>query len=161
MDARVIPIESWVDCLRQSSEEIASNHLRFDADPRAKALPASTEGKCPGAYIAIHGDGTSIHLGITSSPEGCRAIARGLLGAHRSTELSDPEVVDGLSEVLNIVAGTVKSKMISQDPTLQLGLPMFMVGEIQTPEGTEKASTVARLGPVECELMVFRRPRAA
>jgi CheY-specific phosphatase CheX len=149
-----------MDCLQQSSVEIANQTLRFDRDAVDRATPKG-EGKGPAAYIALLGEQTSVHLGIATSPDGCRAIARGLLGVRRTTELSDSEVMDGVNEVLNIVAGKVKSKMTAHDPTLRLGLPMFVLGEIRVTDGMEKASAMTRLGPVECELMVFRRKRAA
>lgn len=155
-----VPLQTWMDCLRQSSVEIASQTLRFDGDAPTKPTPKG-EGKGPAAYIAMLGDQISVHLGIATSPDGCRAIARGLLGVRRSTELSDSEVMDGLNEVLNIVAGKVKSKMVAHDPSLRLGLPMFVLGEIRVTDGMEKASAMAQLGPVECELLVFRQKRAA
>ena len=49
----------------------------------------------------------------------------------------------------------------TDEAILRLGLPMFVLGEIRVTDGMEKASALARLGPVECELMVFRRKRAA
>jgi len=160
VNAPEVSIQSWVECLKQSSEEIVPQTLRFDPSYRTGEVER-VEGKCPGAYIALMGDRTSLHLGIAASPDGCRTIARGLLGAHRTTDVSDREVMDAVNEVLNIVAGKVKSKMILSDPTLQLGLPMFLREEIQVTEGMEKASARTCLGPVECELMVFRRALAA
>lgn len=153
-------MESWVASFQQASAEIASQTLRFDPTTGPKDV-ARMEGRCPGAYIALLGDRTSVHLGISASPDGCRAIARGLLGAHRSSEIDDRDVTDAMSEVLNIVAGKVKSLMIQHDPSLKLGLPMFVTGEIRLTDGMEKGSAVTRMGPVECELTVYRRALAA
>src|SRR5262245_31142156 len=104
-------MESWVACFQRASEEIASQTLRFDPSAGPRDV-ARIQGKCPGAYIALLGSQTSVHLGISASPDGCRTIARGLLGAHPSSEIDDREVMDAMSEVLNIVAGKVKSLMI-------------------------------------------------
>ena len=156
---KVIPIQEWLDCFRQATQELASGTLRFDASPAASARNDS-DGR-PGAYIALLGKSDSMHLGLSASPEACRAIARGLLGMRREAELSDQDVMDGVSEVINILAGKVKSKMIVRDESLRLGLPMFIVGQIRATENMEQASADVRMGPVDCKLTVYRNRRAA
>jgi len=135
----VIPIEEWLSTFRAASDELAKHSLRFDA----QALPAG-----------------AVHLGLSASPARCRALARALLGMHHTEPLSDRDVVDGLSEVMNILAGKVKASMAGRDGQLHLGLPMFVANPIRS-SGAETASAPVRLGPVECTLRVYRRQRAA
>ena len=78
----------------------------------------------PAAYVAILGDRCSMHLGIASSMEGCRALVRALLGVRQRDPITDTEVVDGMSEILNIAAGKVKSRMVVRDGSLKLGLDL-------------------------------------
>ena len=79
---------------------------------------------------------------------------------HHTEPLSERDVVDGLSEVMNILAGKVKASMAGRDGQLHLGLPMFVANPIRS-SGAETASAPIQLGPVECTLRVYRRQRAA
>jgi len=76
------------------------------------------------------------------------------------TEMSDKDVMDACAEVVNILAGQVKAQMPT-DGTLRLGLPMFVVGQIQVTGEMEAATLDAKVGPVDCQLHVYRRRRAA
>jgi hypothetical protein len=160
MAAKVIKIQEWLDCFKEATDELAKSSLRFDATQQREA-PVKGEQANPGTYIAILTDSNSMHLGITSTPQGVRMLARGLLGLRQDQELSDQEAVDSVSEVMYIVAGKVKSKMGSRDGTLQLGLPMFVQTPIQVNEQMERASVDVTIGPVACQLLVFRNRRAA
>ena len=153
----VIPIEEWLSTLRAASDELAKHSLRFDA----QAVPAAEEPGEPGAYIAVHSANNAVHLGLSATPGRCRALARALLGMHSTQSLSESDVVDGLSEVMNILAGKVKASMAGRDGQLHLGLPMFVANPIRSSGDSESASLPVRLGPVECTLRVYRRQRAA
>ncbi len=85
-----------------------------------------------------NGDGgevlTSL-VGITGSVHGVvvlrfpKVTAGQLAGRMLGTELdhSSPEVIDAISELVNMVAGAAKAKL-SCDPPLQLGLPTVVQG---------------------------------
>ena len=156
--SNVIPIEEWLTTLRDASNELAKHSLRFDPQPP----PAATEepGE-PGAYIAVLSPHNAVHLGLSASPARCRALARALLGLRHSEPLTEHDVVDGLSEVMNILAGKVKASMAGRDGQLHLGLPMFVANPIRSGGDSESTSADARLGPVACTLRVYRRQRAA
>ena len=151
--AATIDSNEWLACFADAARNFAAASLRFEDG----VAPESTlGGSRPAAYITILGESTSVHLGIAASEEGCRTLARAFLGMRRKEEISESDVVDGLSEILNIVAGKVKSKLSGRDRTLRLGLPMFVVGQIQHRENMERASADVMLGPVPCQLLVFR-----
>lgn len=154
----VIPIAEWLDTLRAASDELAKHSLRFD--PQGVAAAADEPGE-PGAYIAVLSPHNAVHLGLSATPARCRALARALLGMHHTEPLSERDVVDGLSEVMNILAGKVKASMAGRDGQLHLGLPMFVANPIRSSGDSESAAVPVRLGPVECTLRVYRRQRAA
>jgi len=154
----VIPIEEWLDTLRAASDELAKHSLRFDVQGQPAAADEPGE---PGAYIAVLSPHNAVHLGLSATPARCRALARALLGMRHTEPLSERDVVDGLSEVMNILAGKVKASMAGRDGQLHLGLPMFVANPIRSSGGSETASAPVRLGPVECTLRVYRRQRAA
>ena len=115
----------------------------------------------PGAYIAILGDEVALHLGLSATPRGMQVLARGLLGLRDSGPLGERDTVDAVSELMNIIAGKVKSKLNDRDGTLRLGLPLYVQGQIQVTDHMEKVTLEQRVGPVTCELLVFRNPRAS
>ena len=152
-----VTIDEWLESLQESAKEFASRSLRFDGGMAPE--PATTAGLRPGAYIALLGESCSMHLGISTTPEGCRTLARAFLGMRQKQEISERDVVDGMSEVLNILAGKVKSRLSARDASLRLGIPVFIHGPIRTAEGTETASAEVSLGPVACRLLVYRSAR--
>jgi len=155
MAAKIIPIEDWLTSFKDAAGEVARGSLRLGTD----AVKRDPNGAQPGAYISLLSDQHSVHLGLSTSPDGCRAIARGLLGLRPDQPIEDQDVADGVREVMNIVAGKVKSKMTAAG-ALQLGLPMFLAGAAH-PADSETASTDLQLGTIECRLVVYRTKRAA
>jgi len=183
MSSEPIPIEEWLVSLRQAADDLLKTSLRFEkhvseegpergrkkgasarATPAAKKKAESTPALSPdqhGAYIAVLGEANAMHLGLSTSPDGCRALARGLLGMRTNEELSEKDAVDGFSEVMNIIAGRVKSNMSDRDHSLRLGMPIFMQQPVQVREGLERVQADVMIGPVPCTLMVFRMKQAA
>ncbi len=170
MSTTPISMQEWLTYFRQATQEVASTALKFDAPakpekgakpaPRGKQAAAASDGAPrPGAYIAILSEGSSVHLGITATAEGCRAMARSLLGLHPTHDVSDQETGDAVSELMNIIAGKVKSRISERDQTLRLGLPMFVQGRIQETGSMERQAADIELGPVSCQLLVYRNKR--
>lgn len=160
MSTTTIDLHEWLDTLSEVAQHYASNHLRFDRSAAASDATAPGTPR-PAVYVSILGARSSMHLGLTTTPEGARTLARAFLGLRGPEAVGDHDVVDGLSEILNILAGKVKSRMSARDASLKLGLPMFVSGSVGHGEGTEKATVDVRLGPVPCQLQVFRQSRAA
>ena len=157
MERRMIPIQEWLETFRTSAEDLARGALRFD--PR-ESHSADT-GERPGAYIALLCEGESVHLGLCLAPTECHALARALLGLGVHESLSERDTIDGVCEVMNIVAGKVKSQMASRGQTLRLGLPMFLRTPIEPDAAMEVASTELLLGSVAARLTVYRRSLGA
>jgi CheY-specific phosphatase CheX len=158
MSTATIELKDWLEALTEVIRDYAGRSLRFDGAPAASNGAGEGEAR-PAAYVAILGERCSMHLGISSSMDGCRAIVRALLGMRQKDAISDDEVVDGMSEILNIAAGKVKSRMVVRDGSLKLGLPIFVQGQVGLGESTERASIDVMVGPVPCKLLVYRRTR--
>lgn len=167
MSQEIIPIEEWMKSFRGAADDLARTSLRFDpsspaSKPAKLAKPVEpVEPGEPGAYIAVLSPNNAVHLGLSAGPVQCRALARALLGLRHDEELSEFDVMDGVSEVMNILAGKVKASMSGRDGQLHLGLPMFVPNPIRAGSGSEAVTADMRLGPVDCTLRVYRRQRAA
>ena len=159
MGTALSTIDDWISCLKDVASDYASHHLRFDESPTT--IQAEPETARAAVYVTVLGDGMSIHLGLAATPEGCRALACALLGIRRRQVISKADIVDGMSEILNILAGKVKSRMSARDGSLKLGLPIFFEGEVGVGANIERAAAAVTLGPVPCELLVFRHKTSA
>ena len=164
-DGKVIPIREWLETFHGAADDLVRGSLRFD--PQAETArgaagqgPGHEAGE-PGAYIAILSPNNAVHLGISARPTQCRALARALMGLRNDEPLAEIDVVDSLSEVMNILAGKVKASMAGRDGQLHLGLPLFVANPINVGGDSETASAAVKLGPVDCTLRVYRRQRAA
>jgi hypothetical protein len=160
MSATTIDLQEWLDCLSSVAGEYATHHLRFD-DSAISPPPASPDGARPAVYVAILGASSCMHLGLATTPEGAQALTRAFLGIRGREAVAERDVVDGMSEILNILAGKVKSRMVARDKTLRLGLPMYVSGAVGHGDGIERAVGDVTMGPVPCQLHVFRQNRSA
>jgi CheY-specific phosphatase CheX len=162
VSTKPISMQEWMEYFRQATQEVAGTALKFEkaAKPAARGKgDAADDGPHPGAYIVIMSQGAAVRLGITASAEGCRAMARSLLGLHPTQDVSESETGDAVSELMNIIAGKVKSRVSERDQTLQLGLPTFMKGRVQETGSMERLAADLPVGPVTCQLVVYRSKR--
>jgi len=158
MSTATIELKEWLEALKDVLRDYAGHSLRFDGPPVAQTGDGGDSR--PAAYVAILGERSSLHLGVSTSMGGCRALVRALLGMRQRDPITDEVVVDGMSEILNIAAGKVKSRMVVRDGSLKLGLPMFVQGQVGYGESTERAAADVMLGPVPCQVLVYRRARS-
>ncbi len=159
MSTATIDLQEWLTCLTDVANDLATNHLRFESSTE-QADATIGAGVHPAVYVAILGSRNSMHLGLSATTAGCHALARAFLGLRGREDLTEREVIDGMSEILNILAGKVKSRMSTRDGSLKLGLPMFVAGTVGHGEGVERADHEVFLGPVPCRLHVFRQSRS-
>lgn len=172
MSHDIIPMQEWLKSFRGAADDLARTSLRFDpqlpakkgtkASEKAAQKTAQADGDGePGAYIAILSPNNAVHLGLSAGPTQCRALARALLGLRHDEDITESDMVDGLSEVMNILAGKVKASMAGRDGQLHLGLPLFVPNPIQAGGESETVTADVRVGSVDCTLRVYRRRRAA
>ena len=172
MKTTPIGMQEWMEYFRQATQEVVATALKFESPARAEtgakaaprgkaAAPVKDDAPRPGAYIAIMTENASLHLGLTATMEGCRVLARSLLGLHPTQDLTDQETGDAVSELMNIIAGKVKSRVSERDQSLRLGLPMFIQGRIQETGSMERQAAEIAVGPVSCQLLVYRNKRSA
>ena len=143
------------------TRDFAAGSLRFDGAAAPVELGSVKSGTNPAAYISVLSESNSMHLGLSASMQGCRTLTRAFLGIREKDGISERDVVDAMSEILNILAGKVKSRLASRDGSLRLGLPIFLVGAIQVTANMDRAAGGVEMGPVSCELLVFRNRGAA
>ncbi len=138
---------------------VAACALGFE-DVRAIEVRQDLPSGVVGAHVALVGERTCCQIGLVSTPNGCQRLAKAFLEIHAATPgLLPGDLVDAVGEIVNIVAGCVKTRMAPSDPTLRIGLPVFVSGVLE-PSGAF-VTEVARLliGDVDAHLVVARAVR--
>lgn len=160
MKTAAIEAQEWLDSFVVVAQDFASGSLRFDGAAPPADMVSVKSGVNPAAYISVLSESNSMHLGLSASMQGCRTLTRAFLGVREKDGISEKDVVDAMSEILNILAGKVKSRLASRDGSLKLGLPIFLVGQIQVTANMERAVSDVDMGPVPCQLLVYRNKAA-
>ena len=150
-------LASWLTDLEGAFQEVATSALALqgvDVTSRHEIAPA-----LHGAYLGLVGPVGAVQIGIASSQEGCLALARGLMGMGPEEVLPEAEVADAVCEIINIVAGGFKTRLRERASPLQMGLPVFIRGAIQSTEriAVQVAEGVAGGIPVA---MILVHPRS-
>ncbi|MBF0281477.1 MAG: chemotaxis protein CheX [Zetaproteobacteria bacterium] len=84
-----------------------------------------------GSYISVLGDGYGFEAGLLANKENTRKLCAMFLGmVGEEEELSDDDVLDAFGEISNIVCGMVKVRMSDADPSMHIGLPLFVQGTL-------------------------------
>jgi len=155
MSTTTTAIEGWLAAVIDSAEELATSALGRTAvafDDPVRGLPSGMAG----AYVALVGDDANIQFGLVAGPGVCESLARILLMLEEEDELSPDDTVDAVNELANILGGGVKKRMAASDPTLRLGLPLFVCGEIQASQHADVWSIGMRLDGLAVHLLVLR-----
>ena len=152
-------LDDWLQAMTEALGDLAESGLGFEA-PQMGDNGGELKGANQGAYVALIGE-DNMQMGILSDAEGCKAMARALLAMEPDEEIGDADVADAMGEVMNIVGGGVKTRMAQYDPSLKLGLPLFIDGRILASGQFEEAGVGVSLGPINAQLIVLRHRSAA
>jgi CheY-specific phosphatase CheX len=149
-------VNDWMNAVLAASEELAVSMLGFEsADVIQMTEQLPKEGTA--AHIALVGENVAAQVGIVTSAEHCQELARALMGMEEDEEdLQEDEVADAVSEMANIMAGQVKTRMAEANNIVNLGLPIFVRGELSfKEEGTELLAAEAKLGDIPVTFLVL------
>ncbi|MEQ8762603.1 MAG: chemotaxis protein CheX [Planctomycetota bacterium] len=153
-----VTIQDWTDATRAAVEEFATTALGYsDVEFRVYDQDQLPDG-VSGAYIPMVSEGVSVQIGVIARSQGCEEIARALLCMEpEDGELDPSDMVDALGEIVNILAGVVKGRLIEREPSIRLGLPVFLHGRIELNGSYEHSVTQMSLGPVDAQLHIIRQ----
>lgn len=156
MSETKIALDEWLHTMADAAREIASTSLGFERCEITGQRDNPPEGQS-GAYIPVISQEHTLQLALISNKAGCQQIAQALLGMDPAEDaLPAEDIADAVGEVINMVAGGVKRRLITKDPQLQLGLPIFVHGYVEATEVLERAVSDVCLGPVPAHFLVLR-----
>jgi hypothetical protein len=149
--SRLLPAD-WLRALESAFAELASGTLGLQLPAAGEAMERPPVNGA-GAYLPLLGPSGSVQVALVSSAEGCAAVARGLLALPPEEPLGPTEVADAVCEVVNLLAGSVKTKL-RERMRLQLGLPTFFHGTVQPTDRLGVEAVKVRSGGLEAALVV-------
>jgi len=150
----VIDADTWLAATTKSLEEMAE--IYFDVDNMTPQSFDNENDQKTGAMIGLVSPGNSVQLMLISSNEGSEVLAKALLGFEADEEIDKVDLADALAEIVNIVAGMVKTVVNDQDGNLNLTLPTFLSGDCSPLGGQLVTEGPLTLGSVEAKVVVIQ-----
>ncbi len=159
MDDSVSSIDTtaWTRALDVAFKRVAQGTLCLDdarVEPDAQ-LCATTRVR--GAYISLLDGDTSVLLGMRGAKSDCQTLTRYMMAMEADEVLQDDDVTGAIGEMMNIVAGVVKSEIGSSQ--LRLGIPMVVSGRVSPASQQRVACRVVTLGDAQVEVLLHHRSR--
>jgi hypothetical protein len=150
-----IALSIWQTAVEGGVRDLARDGMSIpdmEIVERTERIPESM----PGAFIPLIGPNESVQVGIVSTAEGCIRLARALLQADADLEVTPADIADALAEAANILAGFVKRNIQDHLDPVQLGLPLYVNGHLETSDRVRAMVTHLRLGTIEAAVIVLR-----
>ncbi len=150
-----VPLNVWQTAVEAGVEAVARDGMGFSEVEVMSRTDQIPEGM-PGAFIPLIAPTESVQVGIVSSIEGCTMLARALLQGDHTLQVTPADMSDALCEGANILAGFVKRGMHDYLHPVQLGLPLFVNGHLETSDRVRALVTHFRVGHVKIAVVVLR-----
>jgi len=154
-----LAVKKWLEAVVISMKQVAENPLGYASGSEVVGYPDTIPAEYLGVYLPFEGGNEMLWLCLFSDARGCQSISRALFAMGPDEEdLPPDEVGDALGEVVNIIAGLVKSQMreIDSSMTLTIGLPKYLPDPGEVVHRKNKAFSEVRIGPVSAHLGVVR-----
>ncbi len=149
--------DTWLAATTKSLQEMAD--IYFDLGSMVPETFDEEEEVKSGAMIGLVSPGNSVQLMLVASRRGSEVLAKALLGFEPDEAIEVGDLADAMAEIVNIVAGMVKTVVNDQDGNLNLTLPTFMTGSCQPLGGQLVTEGRLTLGSVEAKVIVIHSNR--
>lgn len=123
--AQAPSLDRWVEMVRECVISTAAG-LGFSSCEATIDLDA--EVPFTGTSVSLVAETARVQLELRGERAALEALARGFMMMEPDEELTWEDAADAVSEILNILAGALKSAAASDVPGLRLGLPVFAEG---------------------------------
>ena len=143
--------DAWVAATLGAADELAVTALGYSgARTVADRQPSAPVGVL-GAYLPLIGARAGAQVGIVAEPSVATALAEALLGCTPTEE----DTADAMAEIVNIVGGGVKSRLVELDSTLKLGLPVLVEGRLRSFARQQTISVPIEMGELPVWIVIL------
>jgi hypothetical protein len=153
-----LPVADWQQAATEVATEIGSGVLAFGQCGPPERVATIGDGR-RGAYVPVLSGDYSLHVGVVSDDKGCASLTRALLGMASDEEVSLDDIHDAVGEIANMVAGGVKTKVTARGIPVQIGLPIFIHGHIESGAGTQAIVSQMKFDDVELYITIVKTAR--
>tara|TARA_R110002096_G_scaffold423452_2_gene630630 strand:+ start:36334 stop:36828 length:495 start_codon:yes stop_codon:yes gene_type:complete len=162
----MISVEDWLDATTKSLTEVAETY--FDVSTMEAASFHDADGPTCGALIGLASEDNTVQLMMLATRSGSESLGKALLGFNAHEAIDTGDLADAIGEIINIVAGMVKTEVSALDDSLYLTLPTFAEGTLAPIGGHETLGKIITLGTVQTKVVVIngakeiiRKPRSS
>jgi len=150
-----ISIDEWLTATAEALAEVCTTTLGYPGCSLGERRSDNPE--LTAAYIALVGDGNAVQLAVASTAEVCAQLSACLLGMEpeEAGELTEADIADAIGELVNVVAGGVKTRLADRDAGIQLGLPFVVEGRVERASSTKVAYCDADMGEAKVVLVII------
>lgn len=140
----------WTEAAANSAKDVAAmfGFERCDVSGQIDGMPRGLGG----AFVPLVGDRMSVQFGLLADPPGQRTLTRTVLQMEPEEEVDAMCVTDALGELANCIVGKIKSALRAADPSLRIGLPMFIDGTVEQIRGAQYTTLQLKLDSVEVSM---------
>lgn len=148
--------DPWVTAARAAIVDIAQQALSL---PCTIVSESTGMTSAAGALVPIVSAMEPVQIGLFSSEDGCAAVARALLGSSPTDPLSRADMIDAVSEIVNMLAGNVKARVSRYASHAALGLPTFVHGPVEAPSQQVVDALTIKVGTTAAQVVIVRSSR--
>lgn len=153
-------VDYWLDIAADAVKEFSATCLGMEeTDVEVVGKDTVPPRGMAGAYLALVSLDDAVQIGFVSDETGCKAISGAMLAMEEDEleELTQSDIKDTMGEVVNIVAGMVKTKMVNINPDLNLGLPIFLTGPVEPLPQQEFGTVQMKIGSSIARVVIIRQ----
>lgn len=155
MSTQSMPIDQWLHWAVKGMKDVATDSLmcaEFELVENAEK-----EASPFGAWLPIKAGDEPLHIGVLSSQDGCTQMTRSLLFMEPDEEdPSHEDMADAVGEIVNIIAGIMQRDLAGEVPEIELGLPIFVAGEVVKHPAQEAANSDVVFDGTPAKIVVLR-----
>lgn len=147
-------IGSWSDAFFEATQDLARDMLG-GVPVVSKVIKHEMPYALLGAFIQVVCSEGPVLLGITATNAHCDALARLMLGMSPEEVIAETDSFDAVAEMINILSGSVKTKLKDRLEYYDIGLPIFLNGRLRAAGRITVVSHEVAIAAHECELVIF------
>ena len=152
-----VPLKDWLDVLVRATKQVSSNPLGFASEAEVVSYTNDVPSGQLGCYLPFEGGDDLLWLCLFSDTGGSQSLARALFALGPDEEdLPADEVGDSMGEIVNIVAGLVKSQMEPRGVSCTIGLPQYLENPTEVMARKFRCGCELRMGPNSGHLVIVK-----
>lgn len=160
MSGESLPIDEWLEWAVKGMKDVVNESLCCEDFELVENVEKFTSPF--GAWLPIKAGNEPLHIGILSSEDGCSRMTRSLLFMEPDEDdPSQEDMADAVGEIVNIIAGIMQRDLAGEVPEIELGLPIFVAGEVVRHPAQEAANSDVMFNGTTAKIVVLRAQKTA